>query len=334
MTIRPLPGEEIGLVRQIATNLAYVVTQSMNITGIFKVFSKRSQEAKAPSKQLTYEFRQRAVRLLSSGFPIYQSSSLGLGASISDLWWELREGLLYLHGLGTLSGNPNTDPGKDVLAFLSECKDDYFLDAIELAFQSHFIRGAIHVRTGKPFHVDEMIDSINQFFDVDELPYYLTGFIYGKFGITAFPQVIRRDSGALHQTAIAPTLSLLSQPVFAAANEEVLEALKDFRAADYGDCVVKCGSSLESVMKIICDKKGWPYDQKDTAGVLLKHILPHTSLDSYFEQPIMLIATIRNRLSTAHGAGTQQKSVSKHVASYVINATASAILLLVDETNP
>ena len=104
--------------------------------------------------------------------------------------------------------------------------------------------------------------------------------------------------------------------------------------AEYRDCVLKCGNSFESVMKIICDRKNWPYQQADAASRLLKTILPQTTLDTFYEQPIILIATIRNRYSTAHGAGTQQKIVPKHVANYVINATASAILLLVDETNP
>ena len=306
----------------------------MNIRSIFNVFSRRSQGTDIPSKQLTNEFRIRVIRFLVMAFPIYQPSRSRLNSSLTDFWWELREGLLYLRGTTTLSGGPTTDLGDDVLAFLENCDDKYFLNAVELVFKSNSVGEAIQPITGQLIYVEEIIESINQFFDVDDLPYQLTGFTSGIDQRIVFPQVIRRDNTALHQTSIVPTLNLLAQSGFGAANEEFLEALKDFRTADYGDCVVKCGSSLESVMKIICDKKGWPYDQKDTAGVLLKHILPHTSLDSYFEQPIMLIATIRNRLSTAHGAGTQQKSVSKHVASYVINATASAILLLIDETNP
>ena len=67
---------------------------------------------------------------------------------------------------------------------------------------------------------------------------------------------------------------------------------------------------------------------------MIKNILPRTNLDSYFQDPLILIATIRNRLGKSHGAGMQQKTVPRHVASYVINATASAILLLVHETNP
>jgi hypothetical protein len=43
------------------------------------------------------------------------------------------------------------------------------------------------------------------------------------------------------------------------------------------------------------------------------------------------IATLRNKLGSAHSAGTQQRSVSQHLAKYAINATAAAILLLVEE---
>ena len=135
--------------------------------------------------------------------------------------------------------------------------------------------------------------------------------------------------------AIKPTLTFLqTHSAFVQADQEFLEALRHYRKGEYRDCVLKCGNSFESVMKIICNRKQWPYKQTDTAQKLLTTILSRSTLDSFFEQPIMLIATIRNRLSTAHGAGTQQKTVPKHVANYVINATASAILLLVDETNP
>ena len=213
------------------------------------------------------------------------------------------------------------------------------MDFIELAFQSMS-------SWQRDYIADNLINAINEFFMADALPYHLTSFFYAQDAartfysttqsktVESYPQVIRRDSDILHETAIEPTLTLLSRPMFASANEEFLDALKDFRGGDYRDCVVKCGSSLESVMKVICDQKGWPYQQTDAASKLINEIIPRTTLDTFFEQPIMLIATIRNRLSSAHGAGTQQKAVSRNVASYVVNATASAILLLVEETKP
>ena len=190
---------------------------------------------------------------------------------------------------------------------------------------------------------------MNKFFELDGLPYSLTSFVFppepqwesgsrpllgsdGPPRVEAYPQVIRRENDLLHRYAIEPTLALLGQPHFKTANTEFLEALEDYRKGRRGDCVIKCGSSFESAMKIICDRKSWEYQQTDTASSLLKTILSHTDLPGFFREPITLIATARNRLSSAHGGGTQERVVSKHIASFVINSTASAILLIVDET--
>ena len=64
-------------------------------------------------------------------------------------------------------------------------------------------------------------------------------------------------------------------------------------------------------MKIICDRKEWPYKQTDTAETLLNIVFGKTGLESFFNQPIMLVATMRNRLSSAHGAGALQRNVPR-----------------------
>ena len=85
-------------------------------------------------------------------------------------------------------------------------------------------------------------------------------------------------------------------------------------------------------MKIICDRKSWP-PQKD-AGKLLNVLLSKTALPRFLKPPLIQIATIRNELGSAHGAGDRPREVSKHLAQYTINVTASAIILLVNEVNP
>jgi hypothetical protein len=99
----------------------------------------------------------------------------------------------------------------------------------------------------------------------------------------------------------------------------------DYRKGDISDCLTKCGSAFESVLKVICDRKGWAYQQTDTAKVLVSIVLPHTSLESYFESLLMIIATLRNKLSSAHGAGTAVKQPARHIAQYTLNATACAM---------
>jgi hypothetical protein len=50
-----------------------------------------------------------------------------------------------------------------------------------------------------------------------------------------------------------------------------------------------------------------------------------------FETPLLLIATLRNRISSAHGGGATPRQVERHIAQYAITATAAAIVLLVHE---
>lgn len=128
-------------------------------------------------------------------------------------------------------------------------------------------------------------------------------------------------------------MELLSNPLFINANLEFLEALEDYRKNDYRDSLTKSASAFESVMKVICNEKGWSYNETDTASKLLSILIANIPLDSFFESPLILISTIRNKLSKSHGAGTQVKVVDDHLVRYVLNATASAILLLVEASD-
>ena len=148
----------------------------------------------------------------------------------------------------------------------------------------------------------------------------------------AYPKVIMKESEVLHANAIAPALTLLQRPHFRGANSEYLAALEDYRKGDIADCLTKCGSAFESVLKVICHRKNWAYKETDTAVALIKIVLPQTNLDSYFESLLIIVGTLRNKLSSAHGAGMTVKQPAPHLAQYAINATASAILLIAQET--
>ena len=112
-----------------------------------------------------------------------------------------------------------------------------------------------------------LVSDINVFFDEDDLPYYLTNYVVEKQRdekrgfvtsvVTAYPTVIYRENEVLHQMAIEPALSLLEHPRFNNAHEEYLGGLRDYKEGKFKECVAKCASSLESVMKIICVEKNW-----------------------------------------------------------------------------
>jgi len=204
------------------------------------------------------------------------------------------------------------------------------------------------------FHVNIeeniIVAELNELFRSENVGYELTPMIKGNviepvneypfFGreqevikTTSYPQVIRKNYEVIHDTAIRPSLHLLSAPIYKTANSEYLDALEDFRKGDYGDCLTKSCSAFESVMKIICDKNGWTYNQSDTANTLVSTVVNNMKLDPCFIQPLMIVATLRNRLSKSHGAGVRPREVSQNLAQYVLNSTASAIILLINEAN-
>ena len=305
----------------------------LNFSQIFSVFSRREKAAATVSKPLTQEFRFRVFQLCTDTFiESYMTSS-------PDFWEERHRHLIYLHGRPSLTGSYKDSKRADALTFLSQCNDEHFIDFIEFIFQSEAFQ---QLSSGTV--ENQFLNTIDEFLSIDDLPYSLTGFVREEVETSfhgskatyihtiSYPQVIRRDSEAIHETAIQPTLTLLANPAFKAANGEFLDALKDYREGDYGDCVVKCGSSFESVMKIICEQRGWP-PQRD-AGKLLNTVLSKTDLPKFLKQPLIQTATIRNELGSAHGAGAEPRDVTQHLAQYTINMTASAILLLVEETKP
>lgn len=294
---------------------------------LFDVFSRRVQSAVGvKTKPITNEFRNRVLMLLRDEVQHDFRGFLN----------KLHQKAAYLYGKFELSESPGRNvPESDLLSFLSTCKDEHFLDVIELIFRSNL--------PGITWPDNALIPGINKFFRIDDLPYHLTNYsteeIHSSFfepsgiaiQIREYPRVIRKDSELLYQYAMEPTLTLLCGAEFKHANDEFLKALEDHRKGDYRDCLTKCGSAFESVMKVLCRKNSFQFKETDTASALLKTLLSNGQLDQFWEQPLILIATLRNRLSSSHGAGTQPKLISEHVAAYAINATASSILLLCSE---
>lgn len=301
----------------------------MNIKQLFDVFSRRKPQAEKPLKPLTVEFRNRVMMLCRD-----RIVSKGYGR---ELWTEIHRRFAYLTGRHRLSNNPEIlDEIQDVLQFLLKCGDAHFLDFIEYIFQVEcYWRACMDENT--------MVEEINHLLLLEDLPYALTPFIrevriadfHGSptetHFLVSFPKVVLREHQVSYSEAISPAIQLLAGQGFTSANLEFLGALEDYRKGHYEDCLTKCGSAFESTMKLICAKHRWPYTETDTAAPLLKVILDHSTLDAYFEPPLLNIATLRNRLSSSHGGGTKPRSAPPQRARYAINATAAAILLLVEE---
>lgn len=313
----------------------------MKLSQIFDVFSRRGKEVEPLVRNIPITLRNKILLYCRDIFS-NSRSNWGSGNHTGEFWNEIHQMLLYRHGKFQLSnGNPQSR-SEDLINFLLHCQDDEFLDFIEYIFR---VKCLFHVSTEE----NVLVAEINELFASENIGYELTEIVkeevvepvneYPFFSremkvikTIAYPQVIRKDDQVIHATIIMPTLSLLSEPKYKTANQEFLEALEDYRKGDYGDCLTKCGSAFESVMKIICESKKWQYKQTDTASTLLGTIINKSGLESYFEQPLMIIATLRNRLSKSHGAGVTPKIATQNYARYALNSTAAAIVFLVNET--
>ena len=342
------------------------MTNKIDLSSIFDVYSLRDRPPGEMDGKLTEEFRNRFwLRCTEMVHPYDHYSQAG--HKIAAFWMTLRDKLRYRHGLIHLGDRDRYTPVTELEHFLSECSDEHYLDFIEMFFQSEKL--PMHFTDSE---LREAVDNVNRFFAFDDLPYALTHFsisrsrtfslrvarLLSRFRpqpdpvppnvlsgdrkppalpiriptVEMYPRIVRVENQVAHQTATKPALALLSDPTFAEANSEFLGALEGYRNEDYRDSVVKCGSAFESVMKVICERKGWP--SQNDAGKLLNTVLSKTALPRFLKQPLIQIATIRNELGSAHGAGMEPRDVTSHLAQYTINLTASAILLLVDEAKP
>jgi Domain of unknown function (DUF7014)/Abortive infection C-terminus len=307
---------------------------------IFSSFSRRTPEASRKAAQdIPATTRTRIMRWSGELYRGERPSNIvGRGDYIMEFWQEVYRRLQYRTGKVHLTPTDNGHDPREAANYVMNCSTAEFLDFLEDIFDNEAFR---QVNSGDRNIVDELNTILRQ----DNLPYTMTHFVSEEVGIQtgmfkghtgtqvrSYPKVILKESEILQQEAIAPALQLLAQPHFASANAEFLAALEDFRKGDIGDCLVKCGSSFESVLKVICSKRQWPYKETDTAGTLIKTVIANTKLESYFEPLLIGVATIRNKMSTAHGAGTTTKQPARHIAQYALNMTAGAMLMLTQET--
>ena len=312
----------------------------MKINQIFNVFSLRNKESTFQTIKLSQSFRNKILLYCSEVFQ-NNSGKYFLKTHWPEFIQEMHTALLYRFGKLQLSTRNSNNKAEDIFQFLQECPDDQFLDFVEMIFKVECIA---YVSIDKNIIVDE----VNQFFISENLGYELTKFIeensmmeaqgYPFMGrpiktiiINTYPQIILKENSVIQTNIIKPALLLLTSPIYKYANKEFLEALEDYKMGDFGDCLTKCCSSFESVLKVICEKNHWKYKQTDSASTLVNIVVTQGGIEPFFEQLFIFIATLRNKLSKSHGAGISAKNVTKNQAQYSINITASAIVFLCNE---
>ncbi|MBI3876712.1 MAG: hypothetical protein HY300_12310 [Verrucomicrobia bacterium] len=219
----------------------------------------------------------------------------------------------------------NTLEGHVCNFFLDQRDVEKCLDVIEIVFAClvRFVQADTHVMFDGGNHIQRGIEKLNARFQEHAVGYE---FRDGK--------MIRIDSQIMHSEAVAPAMELLHEPYLAGANQEFLKAHEHFRHDRLGECINECLKAFESTMKAICHKRGWSYDQNDTAKTLLatcekKGLFPtfmQSSL-SGLRSVLENVATVRNKLS-GHGQGARPVLIEKEFAAFALHSTGANILFL------
>jgi hypothetical protein len=250
---------------------------------------------------------------------------------------EIHPGLLKLYGrlyassfeAARMSNNP-------VIEHFFRCPHPLVLDFLELCFPTlAYFRSCCQNSV-----VEEVNEVLREWGIRFELtPYVVTetgkpgrlfGREAGKALKTDFPKAIVKDDEYLHQNAVSPCLDILRNERFKVANEELLKAEEHYRVGNYDDAIANSGKAFETVLKTICNEKGWVYDKdKDTASKLIA-ICRDQGLYPGFYAPIFEAAgTVRNKLG-GHGKGPDPLyTVERHHVEHALHVTCSHILLLI-----
>ena len=186
------------------------------------------------------------------------------------------------------------------------------LDVIELAFTaiSNFDES------------DKYIDELNIRFKENSLGYSFEN-----------DHIIRIDSELLHSEVVKPALQFLSHPDYKNANEEFLSAYDNYKTGDLREANTHCRRAFESTMKIICNKRGYPYyNDQDDVKKLLQRLKDNKFFPLFLEDHLNHLVGLLQGIGTvgnkrgSHGKGTSNELIPLYVTSYLLHATASAIL--------
>lgn len=295
------------------------------------IFSKRKklQQGEMPDvyqyTELPNEFRVQVVHILRDtlGTSNYSISKM------QQAFKAIHDALCREYGVFYLSDEAQRgDFQTAVFNFFLKCENiEKALDVIEISF-----RLARNVASDNEYKLyadvtmepEDAISELNERFHEHGIGYQFES-----------GEVLRIDSKYVHAEAIKPTLDVLSDKIYTGANAEFLKAHEHYRHKRYAECLNECLKSFESTMKIICEKRRWKYSKNDTAKILLDICFQNGLIPDFFQAQFSSlraslesgVPTVRNKLS-GHGQGIAPKEVPQYIARYLLNLTATSILLL------
>lgn len=305
--------------------------------GIYETYSERTRVNCSNDDVFQYDeipdkLRVQVQQILRDAIgPHEQMSAYAMSAPNHNPGaWELVHSTLCREfGVHTLAKGETE--GGQVLQFLGQCSAEQFVDVVEICVRmlDRVIRKwSDHQRSthGITQNSTEAVEELNYRFRKGGVGYQ---FIEGE--------AIRVDSELLHHEVVKPALRILMAPGYEGARDEFLSSHRHYRNGDHEEAITEAAKAFESMMKAICERKGWLFSKGARASDLLKvlrtnHLWPDY-LDGSFDQ---LLATLSSGLpqvrndNGAHGQGAVKRETPAYVAAYALHLAGSKIVLLAE----
>ena len=266
---------------------------------IHELFSKRQKRLRGEVhdvyqyEKIPEKFLVQVVHIVddSIGQDRYQDWS-------SRAYKTIHEALCREYGVFTLKKYAQSDFDA-ICEYFLECKEyEQCLDIIELCFKAidTFVRKhdfEFQNYTTAKQRPDDAINELNGRFREAGIGYQFES-----------GEIVRIDSQYVHAEVVKPALALLGKGKrYSGANSEFLKAHEHYCHKRYKECLVDCLKSFESLMKAICDKHKWSYNQDDTAKKLINVCLDNNLIPAYLQNQFSSlrallesgVPTIRNK---------------------------------------
>lgn len=142
-------------------------------------------------------------------------------------------------------------------------------------------------------------------------------------------ELVRFDSSATHELAVAPAMTLLADPEYANADAEFRRALECYRASAWRDAITNANAALESVLKLATGRSS------GTAGFLIAEARRQGLIPRYTEgaaenlvRLMNLVPAVRGQQGSSHGLGDREMEADEHLAQLVVSTAAAFIVFI------
>ncbi len=301
---------------------------------IFDIFSKRQRELRGDVPEV-YVYDDLPQPLRTQIIHIWLDT---LGND--NQWWDgqVKEAYSFIvdvlcreYGIFKLPGAKeygNRDYIQELANFfLREQEIEKALDAVEISFRliDRLTRNWEYLlRNNASELADAAIEELNGRFKEHGVGYQFSD-----------GEIIRIDSELIHSEVVKPALKLLNQKKYAGAQQEFLKAHEHYRHGNAKEALNECLKAFESMMKSICDKRGWIYTGNATAKNLIQACLDNCLIPLFWQQNFTSLRSLlessvptgRNKLG-GHGQGASTTAVPDHLVAYMLHMTASTLVFL------